>query len=558
MFAKPPLVLALLSCMVLVGCQKSGLPTAGRSSVDPQAPHLFDAMGDHHRPVTTASPMAQKWFDHGLIWAYAFNHGEAIRCFRAALKEDPNLAMAWWGIALCNGPHINNPSMTAQNYADAWEAVGNARRLAAGASSVEKALIEAIATRYAPSAPADRAPLDKAYAAAMAKVHETCRADADVAVLYAEAMMDLQPWDLWTKDGKPKGQAEKIVAVLEDAIRHNPNHPGALHLYIHAVEASQQPGRAMAAADRLRNLVPAAGHLVHMPSHIDVRTGKWAEASDANQRAIETDVKYRQIRPRSGFWNVYMLHNRHFLAYSAMMEGRRDVAIKAAREMVASVPVDWAMENAAIADAYMAIPYESLMRFGLWDQILVEPAPPAYLPITTALWHFTRGIAHAAKGDVKAANAEHAAFALARAKLAPDAHMAINPAKNVLDLADHVLQGEIAFREGKLDGAISHLNKAIALEDDLQYMEPPDWVHPGRHILGAFLVSAQRYSEAEKVYRQDLEKWPENGWALYGLATALGKQGKTAEASAVEKRFKAAWARADTQLASSCFCVAGE
>ncbi|MBL8878766.1 MAG: tetratricopeptide repeat protein [Phycisphaerales bacterium] len=532
------------------GCQTGG---AKRNS---ERPPLYEGMGSHHRAIATRSAMAQRYFDQGLVWMYAFNHDEAIRAFEEALRLDPQCAMAAWGVAVCLGPHINNPILPPDRAAEAWQAVRRAGGLRRFARPAEQMLIDAVAQRYADPPPQDRSPLDKAYATAMREVWRKNPDDADIATLYAESLMDLQPWDLWTHDGKPKGATEEIVAVIERALEMNPNHPGALHLYIHAVEASYSPGRAAEAADRLRNLVPAAGHLVHMPSHIDVRIGRWRQAAEANERAIVADEKYRKIAPNQGFYRVYMAHNRHFLAFTGMMEGRSAAAIKAAREMLGSVPAEFVQQNAALVDPYTPIAIEALMRFGKWDDLLKEPAPPEILPITTAFWRFARAVSHAAKGDVAAAEREQAEFRAAVKRVPDGAMMAINPAEKVLRIADHMLEGEIAFRRGEIDKAVGQLRDAVAIEDDLQYMEPPDWVQPVRHTLGAVLVSADRFAEAEQVYREDLKRWPNNGWSLLGMSKSLAGQGKQAESAEAKRQFDVSWQRSDQSIGTSCVCIA--
>jgi tetratricopeptide (TPR) repeat protein len=534
------------------GCSSSGRAGGAVSG----APPLYDGLGSHTRPVKTTSPLAQRYFDQALIFTYAFNHDEAIRAYTEAARLDPNCAMAWWGVALCNGPHINNPAVDAAHSAAAWAALQRALALQSNAAATDRALIRALAKRYADPPPTDRRPLDEAYAQAMREVWRASRGDADVGVLTAEALMDLQPWDLWTKEGQAQGNTLEIVGILEEVIASNPDHPGALHLYIHAVEASQNPGRAAAAADRLRRLVPAAGHLVHMPAHIDVRTGKWQEAADANVRAIVADRKYRETSPRQGFYHIYMAHNYHFLSYAAMMEGGSAVAINAARELIAGIPEEYARGHAALVDPVTPIVFEALMRFGRWDDILREPAPPTYLPVTTAFWRFARGVAYAAQGKVADAEREQVEFRAAVQKVPPDALMAINRAHTVLKIADHVLSGEIDYRRGRIDEAVRELAAATRIEDDLKYMEPPDWIQPVRHTTGAILVSAGRFSDAEVVYREDLQRWPENGWSLFGLWQCLKARGATAEAGEIDERFKKAWSRADVQIPASCLCVA--
>ena len=538
----------------LVGCQAGEVRTAAGSEGKSAAP-LFRNLGHHHRAIGTHSKQAQRYFDQGLTLAYAFNHDEAIRSFTEAARLDPTCAMAWWGIALCNGPHINNPMMDAAHSNAAWAALNKARELAATAQPVEQALIAALAARYAETPPENRRSLDEAYAAAMRGVYQAYPDDSDVGTLFAEALMDLRPWDLWSQSGEPRPETNEVLAALEGVLRRDPNNPGANHLYIHAVEASPRPHRANAAADRLRDLVPGAGHLVHIPSHIDVRTGRWMQAAVQNEKAIVADTAYRRVSPRQGFYHVYMAHNHHFLAYASMMEGRYAVAIKAAREMIAGVPPAFIETQGPLVDPYMAIVYDVQKRFGKWDDILKEPAPPAGLPITAAMWRFTRAIALAAQGEIAAAEKERAEFKTAVAKVPAGAMMAINPAQKVLAIADKMLDGEIAYRRGDSDAAITLLRDAVQVEDSLRYMEPPEWIQPVRHTLGAFLLDAGRAAEAERVYREDLARWPENGWSLQGLAASLKAQGKTTEAEVAERKFRRAWARADTPIGTTCLCV---
>ncbi len=514
----------------------------------------FD-LGSYSRPVSTRSPGAQRAFDQGLVWSFAFNHDEAERAFAEAARLDPTLAMAHWGIALVNGPHINNPAMSEGQSKKAWEALQKARSLAAGASEVEKALIDALGARYAWPPPSDRAPLDAAFAMAMLKVRERFPADADVATLAAEALMDTRPWDQWTKDGKPQPGTAEVLAALETARRLAPDHPGALHLTIHALEASPRPEQAAASADRLRALVPDSSHLVHMPSHIDVRTGRWRAAAEANERAMAADRKYQSRSSEIGFYRIYMAHNAHFLAYTAMMEGRREAALETAKGVVAGLDPGFVKENAAFADAFLTVVGEAQKRFGLWKEILDTKAPPEYLPVSTAHRHFLRGVAHAALGQVAEAETERAALAAALPKVPKEYYWGSNAAADVLAGTLPFLDGEIAYRKGNHEKAIAKLREAVKLEDALKYDEPPGWTVPARHALGAVLLDAKRPEEAEAVYREDLVMYPENGWALRGLATALEMRKKAAEAASVEKRFDAAWARADVDLESSCFCV---
>ena len=544
---------ALGALVLLSGCQAASRRAEWEAAAA-RAP-LFEGMGNHQRGVRTSSPDAQRYFNQGLTLAFAFNHDEAIRSFEQAAQLDPECAMAWWGIALCNGPHINNPIVPEARSHTAMLALERARATEGKAAPADRALIEALTQRYADPPSAERAPLDAAYANAMREVWRQFPDDPDVGVLFAEALMDLRPWDLWNTDGQPQPGTEEIIATLDDVIALDPRHPGALHLYIHALEASPHPERANAAADGLRNLVPGAGHLVHMPSHIDVLTGRWALASDQNERAIAADAAYRARAPRQGFYHIYMAHNHHMLAFAAMMEGRGEVALRAARALVAGVPEDYARQNAALVDPYLAIVPEVLMRFGRWDDILLEPQPADYLPITTALWHFTRGVAYANIDRFEQAESERAEFEQAVQRIPPDARMAINPAHDVLNIAAHLLNGEIAYRRGNIDTAVAELRDAANREAQLRYMEPPEWIQPVRHTLAGVLLGAGRLEEAEAAYRADLTKWPENGWSLYGLAQCLEQRGAVADARTVNERFQKAWARADRPIHASCLCI---
>ncbi len=543
----------LLPLFVLTGCQSPG-PRAAQMPAGCEAP-LFDGLGDHHRPIGASVPLAQRYFDQGLTLAYAFNHDEAIRSFEQAARLDPDNPMPWWGVALCHGPHINNPLVPAPRAKAAWAALQTAQQRRDRATPTNRALLDALARRYADPQPADRQPLDQAYAEAMRAAHQAHPDDTDIATLYAEALMDLRPWDLWTKDGRSQPGTVEIIATLDYVLRKNPNHPGANHLYIHAVEASPTPARAIAAADRLRNLVPASGHLVHMPSHIDVLTGRWQLAADQNERAIEADRRYREIVPQQGFYRIYMLHNQHMLMFAAMMQGRYDVALRAARAAVAGVPESFLRDNTALADPYMMIVYDVQKRFGRWEELLSEAAPPDYLPITNAMWRFNRAVAFAALGRIAEAEAEQSRFRAAKERVPADAMMAINKAHAILAIAERMLVGEIAYRRADNTTAIAELRAAVRLEDELLYMEPPEWIQPMRHTLAAVLLSAGRIDEAEAVYREDLKRWPENGWSLYGLSRCLAQRGAAQEQADVERRFNHVWSGSDTPIHASCLCV---
>ncbi|NNE01212.1 MAG: hypothetical protein HKN47_28185, partial [Pirellulaceae bacterium] len=402
---------------------------------------------------------------------------------------------------------------------------------------------------------AQREQLDKRYCVAMERVHEQFPNDLDVAVWYAESMMNLRPWDLWSDDGNPRPETPRILEVLENVMARQPTHPGANHLFIHAVEASPNPERASAAADRLRSLMPGSGHMVHMPAHIDVRTGQWSLAADQNELSMQVDEVYRRSSPKQGFYSIYMLHNPHFLSFVCMMEGRQDRAIKAAEQTLASVPLDFLQESAELADPFMSIKYQVLVRFGKWDEVLELPAPRDDLPITQAMWRFARATALAAKHDFNAAELEQELFRKAVQAVPEDAKGAINSAADILNVGEHTLAGEIAFQKGDIDTAVAELSRGVQAETELLYMEPPEWIQPVRHSLGAVLVDAERWAEAEEVYRADLTQWPENGWSLYGLMRCLEAQGKNSQAEMIQRRFQAAWKRADIKLGSTCLCV---
>ncbi|HXK08549.1 MAG TPA: hypothetical protein VMT70_02785 [Vicinamibacteria bacterium] len=546
------MVKARVSLVSVLGLVLGGSAAGGADAPVP----LFDGLGGFTRPITTSSTEAQRYFDQGLAFMYAFNHDEAVRAFRRSAELDPGCAMALWGVAIANGPHINNPVVPKDRAKAAWEAVTRAKALANGTRPVERALIDALSSRYADEEPEDRKPLDQAYADAMRRVYAAYPKDADVGALFAEALADLRPWDLWTADGQPQPGTEELVATLESVLALDPRHPLANHMLIHAVEASPHPERADRAADTLRDLQPGLGHLVHMPSHVDVRRGRWHEAIAANAKAIAADRLYTARSPDQAFYRLYMAHNHHMLTYAAMMTGQGALAVRTIREMVASIPPDFFREN-AFADGFLAMPLEVLMRFGRWDEILAEPDFPDFAPISRALRHYARAVAHAAKDDLAAAAEDAAAFREARGRVPKDATFGNNPGSAVLDVAESFMRGELLFRSGKVDEGLASLREAASREDGLRYDEPPDWIQPVRHAFGAALLQAGRFADAEAVFRQDLERLPENGWSLYGLQRALSLQRMSGEAAAVERRFDAVWRQADTPIKSACLCLPG-
>jgi tetratricopeptide (TPR) repeat protein len=518
---------------------------------------LYDGLGSYSHKVTTNSAEAQRYFDQGFAFLHGFNHRAAIRAFQQAAEIDPGCAMAHWGIALACGPHINSIAVPPPAAELAWKELGLAQKNSGNASPVERALIGALAKRYANPQPEDRSGLDRAYADAMREVWKKYPKDPDVGALFAEAMMNLRPWDQWTPEGKPQPGTDEITATLDAVLKLNPNHPVANHLYIHAVEASPNPERAMAAADRLRNLQPGLAHNVHMPSHIDIRTGQWLKAVDTNAKAVEADQRYRKIfGPPKGFLNVYIAHNRHMLAYAAMMTGQRDLAMKHIRAMVAEMPSEFLTENALQAEGNVAMPLEVMVRFGLWDDIFAEPERYTdKMWFTRAFHHAARAIAYAAKGDTANAHNAQSVF-VERAKLVPkEDFLGTNSCEALLAVAIPMVEGEILIAEGKIDGGIEQLRAAIRKEDALKYDEPPGWLIPVRHSLGAVLMKQQRFAEAEQVYRDDLARLPENGWSLLGLAESLRKQKKNAdEIAQTQRKFEKVWAKADLTITTSCLC----
>lgn len=550
---KPHAFAYLFTAVVLLaGCAGPGSQRGVTASVSTRQP--LTRLGNYHFKVTARSVAAQRAFDRGLTLAYSFGHFAAEREFRRAAEADPDCAMAWWGVALVNGPHINFPLVPPPRGAAAWEAITRAKALAARTTPLEQDLIAALGKRYADPHPADRSGLDEAYATAMRGLYQKYPEQADVATLFAEAEMDLHPWNYWSREGEPRPWTPEIIAALERALRLSARHPGANHFYIHAMEASREPGKALASANRLGRLVPDSGHMVHMPSHIYARVGAWDKAAVANRRAMEADARYRAAYPRPGFYAMYMLHNAHFLAFVAMMRGDSAEAIRCARQVVAGVPEDFRQDYPGIADGYMAIVPETLMRFGRWQEILREPEPDPALPLARALWRFTRAAALNALERPEEAKAEQAAFEAASAQVPPESMMGNNYGTNLLAIAARVLAGEISAQAGAYSDAISHLGEAVKVEDTLVYDEPPTWIQPVRHTLGAVLLKAGKAPEAEAVYRDELRRNPENGWSLMGLRETLKRQNKFDEAQAVNARWKKAWAEADIKPPSTCYC----
>jgi tetratricopeptide (TPR) repeat protein len=514
-------------------------------------------MGDYHREITASDPGAQRYFDQGMVLAFGFNHAESIRSFRAAQRLDPNCAMCFWGEALATGPNINVTAkgkaiMSPEDQVAAYAALQKAVELEPGASEIERDMIDALAARYAAEPVEDRDPLDRAYAAAMGELTAKYPADDDIAAIFAEAWMNTMPWNYWSDGDTPRPETVPVIAALESIIARNPRHPLALHLYIHAVEASSNPGRAEAAADTLLNLVPGSGHLVHMPAHLYWRIGRYHDASEANVLAAAVDENYIAQCNAQGFYPaLYYPHNIHFLWAAASMEGRSAIAIEAARKVAANVRLEQ-IEQFPTVEFFHTIPLLALVQFGRWDEVVSEPAPRGDLAYSNAIWHYARGVAFANGGNLDAARAEQAALEPLKAN---DKIMFLDgndyPASALLAIADELLHGEIAMAADDLDTAITHFGNAVAGQDALPYTEPPFWYYPTRQSLGIALLRAGRAAEAEQVYLRDLEDHPHNGWSTYGLVQSLEAQGRNDEAAMHRGHFEAMWSLADVELPAS-------
>jgi tetratricopeptide (TPR) repeat protein len=508
------------------------------------APPLFDNLGSHRHSITTKSEQAQQYFDQGLRLVYAFNHEEAIKSFEAAAHLDSQAAMPYWGIALALGPNINR-AMEKKDERRTIEMVQKAQRLANHATPAEQAYIEALAARYVSRTGAKRKDLDVAYAKAMRSVAQRFPEDTDAATLFAEALMDLRPWDFWKPDGHPQPGTEEIVTTLESVLAKNPDHPGACHYYLHAVEASSQPERALPCAERLPGLMPGAGHLVHMPAHIYMRVGRYHEAVERNQQAAHVDEQYlNDQHPTGEYADGYYAHNLHFLWASLAMEGREVEAMKAARDLTATITIEEARKDRS-KELYLPTPIFSMIRFGRWEELLREPPPPKGFRLMEGMWRLGRGLAHVATGRLPGAEGEHVVLSGLTKQIYRDRTTEEKTGKALLKIAERVLSGEIAARRQRYDDAIKSFEEAIKIEEALPYSEPPLWPLSVRHHLGAVLLLAERPAEAEAVYQADLLRHPDNGWALTGLIQSLRAQQKEDLAVEAEDRFKKAWTHAD-------------
>ncbi|EJM87825.1 MULTISPECIES: hypothetical protein [unclassified Pseudomonas] len=545
--------------------------------------HDYYDLGTYSRPVTTRSPQAQLWFDRGLLWCYGYNHDESIRCFRKAIEHDHDCAMAYWGIAYASGPNYNKrwDAFIEQELKDAVAQARLATRTALahcdGAKPVEQALIRALEQRYQADAADSVEQLftwNDAYAASMRDVYKAFPDDPDVAALFAEALIDRTPWLLWdltTGEPAPGADTLEALAVLEQALGGAP-HPGVLHMYVHTLEMSPHPERALRAADVLRDLVPDAGHLRHMPSHIDVLCGDYRGAMNTNSQAILADRKFLEREGPLNFYTLYRCHNYHFKLYSAMFLGQYQPALDAAEELMSTIKEELLrVEQPPMADwleSFVSMKVHVQIRFGKWQDILATPLPndQELYCVTTAMLHYARGVAHAANGHIAAAQAEQRLFINALTRVPPTRYLFNNQCTDILAVAGAMLHGEIEYRKGNYDSAFAHLREAQSLDDNLPYDEPWGWMQPVRHALGALLLEQGRVEEALQAYWADLglddtlsrASWHlDNVWSLHGYVECLKRLGRDAEAAAARTRLDLAMARADVEITASCFCRVG-
>ncbi len=540
-------------------------------------------LGAYRRKVTTTSADAQRWFDRGLNWMYGYNHGEAVACFRRALDADPGCAMAHWGVAYALGPNYNmqwqhfDPQGKARALAGAHEAAARAAALIDRVTPMERVLIEALPARYPQSQPIeDQTPWNAAFADAMRAAHRALPGDLDVTAIFAESILNLTPWRMWDLQGggvaRGAGTLE-VREVLERAMRELPgamDHPGILHLYVHLMEMSPFPELALHAADRLRELVPDSGHLIHMPTHIDVQCGHYRDTLVYNQRAIAADRKFLERDGALNFYSAYRIHNYHFAIYGALFLGQYEPALAAAEELIATTPEALlrtpSPPMADFMESYIAMKQHVYIRFGKWREIIAEPLPedPELYCNTVATMHYAKGVAHAALGEVAAAEREQARFREAKARVPESRLLHNNTCRDLLEIAEAMLEGEIEYRKGNHERAFAALRRAVALDDGLPYDEPWGWMQPARHALGALLLEQGRRDEAERVYREDLglggtlsraSIHPDNVWSLRGLHDCLVGRGERAEARLIKQRLDIAAARADVAVKASCYCA---
>jgi tetratricopeptide (TPR) repeat protein len=545
---------------VLSGC---GDPVAVEQSVEVKqtlaqragAP-LFSGMGSFHMPITTRDTDAQRYFDQGMVLAFGFNHAESIRSFRAAQTLDSDCAMCFWGEALATGPNINVTNngkavMTPEERASARAAIDHALTLVDGVTPEERSWILALDKRYDGQRETPRDPLDRAWADALADMVDAYPDDMTVASVYAEALMNTMPWDYWGPSGEAKPDTQAVIKSLERVMAAEPEHPLALHLYIHALEASSNAQKAEGAADALANLVPGSGHLVHMPSHIYFRVGRYQDAALANIRAADIDEAYIAECNAQGFYPaLYYPHNIHFLWASATMQGQSELSLKSARRVVENVRIEQ-VEQFPTIQFFRTVPMLSLVRFARWEEILSEPEPHAPFAFARAIWHYGRGVAYASMENKESALNELAAIERLEPEVDEIFMGNVYPAKSLIGIAKSLLRGEISFRSSAMAAAVTSFEEAVAMQDALPYTEPPFWYYPTRQSLGAALLADGRAAEAQLVFEADLEQYPMNGWSLYGLTEALNAQGLTAPAEAARQRFETVWQFSDVTLSSS-------
>ena len=549
-FYKQAMFLAI--SLIVLSCSKNSQEDLIKKAGAP----LLDGMGIHTHKVTTNKD-SQKYFNQGLILSFAFNHAESIRSFKAAQRLDPNCAMCYWGEALSRGPNINVTSdgkvvMSPENRKEAFRAIKKAKELMPSVSVKEQDYILALSSRYNGEIGTDRSGLDMNYALAMESLSQKYPNDMDAASLYAESLMNTMPWNYWAEDGNPKPDTIKVINSLENVLEKSPDHPLAIHLYIHAVEASSSPERAEAAADRLGALVPGAGHLVHMPAHIYWRVGRYHDASEANIRAAEVDEEYIAQCNAQGFYPaLYYPHNIHFLWAASTMEGRSSLSIESALKVAKYVGPEQ-IRQFPVVEFFHTVPLLSYVRFGKWEEILSYSTPAPEFKYSLGIYHYARGIALSALG-----RKEDALKELSYIKPLKDTQEISNlvkagqPSRKLLEIAENLLQGQIDFMEGDFEASINNFKKAVALQDDLPYTEPPFWYYPTRQSLGRVLIEAGKLEEAEAVFKKDLEGYPRNGWSMFGLYKVLEIQGKTEEAKQYKDKFDIIWQLSDIELKSS-------
>ena len=511
-------------------------------NAQPHPVRLVTGLGDLHHPVSTDNPEAQQFFDQGLRFTYAFNHAEAARSFQQAAELDAKLAMAYWGVAEAVGPNYNDPA-DPERYKRAHDAVQKAVDLSAGASQSERAYIQAMAKRFPGDPNSDREKAAEDYHDAMRQVSAEFPDDLDAATLFAESGMNLHPWGLWHQDGTPEAGTEEIVATLESVMKRDPNHLGAIHYYIHAVEASSNPERALAGANKLAALAPGAGHIVHMPAHIYIRTGDYEAAVKTNEQAAEVDRAYLKTTGEQGIYPImYYSHNLHFVAMCGAMNGRYVEARKNADLLAANVAPH--LKEMPPLEGFMTIPMAVEVRFHHWNKILNMPVPDPAMKVTTVFWHFSRGLALAGTGKVSDAEAEYKIVSDAQAATPADEIFNApinNKTKDILEIAKDVLGAKIAMAKKDTNGAIAQLREAVAIQDTLKYGEPPDWFFPVRESLGGALLVSGDATGAEKIFREDLDRNPRNPRSLWGLRQALLLQKRDYDAGFVQKQFEASW-----------------